>query len=333
MKLSIVILCWNDRKVIEDCLHSIYETTRRVKFEVIVSDNGSTDGTGEMIAERFPEVQFIENGANLRFAKANNVGIRAAQGEYILILNPDTIIHEGTLDRLMEFADRHSDVAGFGCRVLNADGSYQESARPFTTIRGDWLVALYLRWLGYVNKKLTGDTYVGWKGDSERAVEWICGCFMLIRADLLKTLNGFDEQFFYYYEDMDLCRRIHVSGNKILFTPDVCITHLKGYSTNHRLPPVGFALDAQITRYRYHYKYGGRKGVRRARRTALAGTVVRYIGYRVSQILKPTEAKKRRLESLKVLIQFHLRVDPIRLVERGEEPRLSMIVPGRVLER
>src|SRR5256885_16509344 len=105
MKLSIVIICWNDLRVIRDCLRSIYEGTHSTDFEVIVSDNGSTDGSVEFIRGHFPQVQVIENRANLRFAKANNVGILAGQGEYVLILNPDTIIHDGALDRWMTFAD------------------------------------------------------------------------------------------------------------------------------------------------------------------------------------------------------------------------------------
>src|SRR5271169_5279439 len=125
MKLSIVILCWNDLKVIANCLRSIYASTHSTEFEVIVSDNGSADGSIEFIRESFPRVQVIENGTNLRFAKANNVGIRASKGEYILILNPDTIIHDGTLDKLVLLADQHAEAGAFGCRVLNPDGTYQ----------------------------------------------------------------------------------------------------------------------------------------------------------------------------------------------------------------
>src|SRR5580700_5054190 len=106
MKLSIVILCWNDSRVIGDCLQSIYAGTRSTEFEVIVSDNGSTDGSVEYIRTNFPQVHLIENRRNLRFAKGNNVGIRASQGEYILILNPDTIIHDGALDKMVAFADK-----------------------------------------------------------------------------------------------------------------------------------------------------------------------------------------------------------------------------------
>ena len=140
MKLSIVILCWNDLDVISNCLRSIYSGTHSTKFEVIVSDNGSTDGSIAFIRENYPEIRLIENGQNLRFSKGNNVGIVASEGEYVLILNPDTIICEGALDRWIEFADRHPEAGGFGCRVLNPDSSYQGCARPFPTIWREWLV-------------------------------------------------------------------------------------------------------------------------------------------------------------------------------------------------
>src|SRR5580700_8185054 len=117
MKLSIVIICWNDWKVIENCLRSIFENTRKIQYEVIVSDNGSTDGSVEHIRAQFPAVRVVENRANLGFAKGNNAGIREAIGEYILILNPDTIIHDGALDRWIEFADCHPEAGGFGCKV------------------------------------------------------------------------------------------------------------------------------------------------------------------------------------------------------------------------
>src|SRR5260370_16589098 len=119
MKLSIIILCWNDLRVISNCLRSIYASTHSTEVEVIVSDNGSTDGTVEFIGKNFPQVHIIENGTNLRFAKANNVGIRASQGEYILILNPDTIIHDATLDKLVVFADGHPPPRTLAYHVLH----------------------------------------------------------------------------------------------------------------------------------------------------------------------------------------------------------------------
>src|SRR6266404_314745 len=157
MKLSIVILCWNDLKVIQDCLKSIFATTHQTDFEVIVSDNGSADGSVTLIRENYPLVRIVENGANLGFAKGNNVGIQASQGEYVL--NPDTIIHDGALDRWIQFAERHPEAGAFGCRVLNPDGTYQECARPFPTIWRFLLAALYLRSLARLSDVFISDTY------------------------------------------------------------------------------------------------------------------------------------------------------------------------------
>jgi GT2 family glycosyltransferase len=331
MKLSIIILCWNDLGVISNCLRSIYASTHSTEFEVIVSDNGSTDGTAEFIRKNFPQVHVIENGTNLRFAKANNVGIRASQGEYILILNPDTIIHEGTLDKLVVFADQHPEAGAFGCRVLNPDGTYQISARPFVSLRGEWIVALKLRPLAYFSDWFLADSYIGWKGDTRRTIDRHSGCFILGRGDLLRRLGGFDEQFFYYYEDLDLCRRIWDAGYSILFNPEMTITHLGGQSTKRS--PVAFQLDSQITRYRYFYKYWGRQGVRRARQVALVALFLRRFGYGLLQLVSPSEAGKNRLEALRLTFEWNLRVNPVRLVENGEEPKLLAEPVGRVLER
>lgn len=333
MKLSIIILCWNDRRVIADCLQSIFANTHSTDYEVIVSDNGSTDGSIEFIRSSYPMVRVIENGRNLRFAKANNVGIRASLGEYILILNPDTIIHEGTLDRMIAFADQHPEAGAFGCRVLNADGSYQRSARPFASHRGEWIAALYLRSLGRLHKWFTADSYPGWRGETERQVGWVSGCFILARASVLKSIGGFDEQFFYYYEDMDLCRRIWQAGYPILYNPQATITHLGGQSTTTRFPKLAFVLDGQVTRYLYYYKYSGKSGVRRARRIALVSVSLRRLGYWIKQKLSPTEAGQKRLELLRGLFEWQRRVDPVRLVENGEEPRLQVALSGRVVER
>jgi GT2 family glycosyltransferase len=333
VKLSVVVLCWNDRKVIGDCLRSIYTETHLDSFEVIVSDNGSTDGTIEFVKENYPQAQVIENGRNLRFAKANNVGIRVCQGEYVLILNPDTIIHHRCLDKVVACADQHPEVGALGCRVLNADGSYQLSAQPFPTVRRELVVAFRLQWLSYLADWFLGDSYKGWKGDVEKRVDWITGCFMLVRGDLLKRLGGFDEQFFYYYEDTDLSRRIVESGYPILYTPVGTITHLKGYSTSQRLPPVTFAVDSQITRYLYYYKYYGKRGVRRARLVALVSLTVRRVGYGLLQLIRPAELRKRRLQLLRAVFQWNYRVDPVRLVENGEEPELDFALTGRVVER
>jgi hypothetical protein len=331
VKLSIVILCWNDLKVISDCLRSIYSGTHATEFEVIVSDNGSTDGTVQFIRKMFPWVRIIENGANLRFALGNNVGIAVSTGEYVLILNPDTIIHEGSLDRWMEFADRHPEAGGFGCRVLNPDGSYQGSARPFPTIWREWLAALYLRPLGYLSDAFISDKYVRWKGNSERLIDWHSGCCLLVRADLLKSLGGFDERFYYYYEDVDLCHRIWDADYPIVFAPDITITHLGGQSTSKRFP-IPFELDKYRNRYRYFYKYFGKDGARRCRQYSLARIRIRQVGYGLIWLTQKSDSMKRRLELYRAAAEWNRRIDPVQLVEKGKEPELSAQVPLHVAQ-
>lgn len=321
MKLSIVIICWNDLKVIDDCLRSIYAGTHQVApFEVIVSDNGSTDGSVEFIRERYPQVQVIENRQNLGFARGNNVGIKASTGEWVHILNPDTVVHEGALDRMVAFAERHPEAGAVGCRVLNPDGSYQISARPFPSVRGSWLAALYLRPLGYLADVLTPDYYTGWNGDTERVVDWQSGCCVMFRGSLLRQLGGFDEQFFYQYEEVDLCYRVRNAGYTVRFTPEATITHLGGQSVGRfRLR---FEIEKHRNRYRYFYKHFGPSGARRIRRASLAWIRVRQLGYSVKRLFKSDEAITSRLAMYKVVADWNSRLDPVRLVEQGQEPPL-----------
>src|ERR1700689_1136585 len=123
MKLSAVIICWNHLRVLREGLRSIFAGPQSGNLEVIVSGNGSTVAGSQFIPKNYPQVRVVENGANLGFAKGNNAGIRAAQGEFVLILNPDTVIHEGSLDKFVAFANQHPEAGAFGCRVLNLDGT------------------------------------------------------------------------------------------------------------------------------------------------------------------------------------------------------------------
>jgi len=313
MKLSIVIVCWNDLRVIRDCLRSIYDTVVDTDFEVIVSDNGSTDGSIEFIRKDYPQVRLVENGENLGFSKGNNAGIRVATGDYILILNPDTILHKGALDLWLRIADRHPEAGAFGCRVLNQDGSWQLSARPFATIGRYWLVALGL------GRIAVSATYPRWNGDTQREVDWVSGCCALFRGPLLKEqLSGFDEQFFYHFEEADLCRRVWASGTKILYSPEPTITHLGGQSVKRA--PLRFQLESYRSRYRYFYKYFGEKGAHQCRTVSIAGLRIRQLGYGFLSLVKPSSDLRDRLEMYRTVVQWNKRLDPIRFVRERVEP-------------
>lgn len=317
MKLSIVIICWNDWKVIEDCLRSIFEGMNKITFEVIVSDNGSTDGSVENIRAQFPKVRVLENRANLGFAKGNNAGIRETGGEYVLILNPDTIVHHGSLDRWIEFAERHPEAGAFGCRVQNPDGTYQRSARPFPTVTRYLTAALYLHFLGHLRRPVLTPEYDWWKGNTEREIDWQSGCCVMLRGELLKQLGGFDERFFYQFEEVDLCRRVWNAGYRIRFTPEASITHLGGQSV--RRFPARFAIEVCRNGYRYFFKHFGPRGARQYRAVTLVSLAARRMGYGVWNFFRPNEGLQNRLEVYRVTALWNRRLDPIRFVEHGIE--------------
>jgi len=318
MKLSVVIICWNDLRVIRDCLRSIYEGTHATNFEVVVSDNGSVDGSVEFIRKHYPAVRIVENQQNLGFARGNNTGIRASRGEYTLILNPDTIIHEGALDKLVEFADRHSEAGAFGCRVLNPDGTYQVSARLFPTVLRYWVSALGLSKL---SSFFIYEEYPRWHGDTERSIDWQSGCCVMFRGNLLKRLGGFDEQFFYHFEEVDLGRRVWTAGYPILFTPEAVITHLGGQSVGRF--PVRFEIEKHRSRYRYFYKHFGAKAARNCRRLSIVKIRVRQLGYGLLNVFKPAAILQRRLEMYREVVRWNQAIDPVDFVERGKEPGLE----------
>lgn len=323
MKLSIVILCWNDLKVIGDCLRSLYGATRDTEFEVIVPDNGSTDGSPEFVRRSFPDVRVLENGANLGFAKGNNTGIRASQGELILILNPDTVVHDGALDRLVAFADRHPEAGAFGCRVVNPDGSYQLTTAPFPSIWRYWMNILRLHRLAQFATLFRFGGYLDWHGDTERTVDWQSGCCVMFRAHLLKRLGGFDEQFFYTYEEVDLCRRVWNAGYSILFTPEASVTHLHGQSVSRF--PLRFELEKQRNGYRYFYKHFGPRGARRLRYAQLVALRRTQLKQEYMTLLRPSAQVKDRLRVYRVVVQWTKLLDPVRFVEEGQEPDIEQV--------
>lgn len=321
MKLSIVILCWNDIKVIGDCLRSVYRATRAIDFEVIVPDNGSTDGSPESIRSVFPGVRVLENGANLGFAKGNNRGIHASQGELVLILNPDTIVHDGALDRFVAFADRHPEAGAFGCRVLNPDGSYQLTVAPFPAIWRYWVNILRLHRIVQFATLFRLGGYLDWHGDTERAIDWQSGCCLMVRTCLLKRLGGFDEQFFYTYEEVDLCRRVWDAGYSILFTPEASITHLRGQSVSRS--PLRFELEKQRSGYRYFYKHYGSQGARRLRYAQLTALRKTQLKQQCVALLRPSDQVRDRLRVCRAIVHWTKLLDPVRFVEEGREPDIA----------
>lgn len=233
--LSVVIVNYNVKEFLEQALLAVQRALRGIEAEVFVVDNASSDGSVEMVRQRFPWVRLIENEENVGFAAGSNRAIRQARGEVILLLNPDTIVQENTFTEVIHYLRRHEDVGMVGCKVLNPNGTLQLACRrsfptpwvAFTKLSG--LSALFpgSRLFGRYNL-----TYLD--ADSAHEVEAISGSFMAIRAEVLDEVGPLDEQFFMYGEDLDLCYRVRQAGWKIHYVPSTQIIHFKGESAKRR---------------------------------------------------------------------------------------------------
>ncbi len=230
--LSIVIVNYNVREFLEHALVSLRSASRGLRCEVIVVDNASDDGSVEMIRKKFPSVHLIASGENLGFAKANNIALRRAQGEFILLINPDTLVQEDTLRTMVSFMREHPEVGLAGCKILNPDGTLQLACRrsyptpwvAFTKIVGLSSMFPSSQLLGRYNL-----TYLN--ENASYSVDAVSGSFMMVRRDVVDKVGGLDEAFFMYGEDLDWCYRIREAGWMIWYVHETQIIHYKGEST------------------------------------------------------------------------------------------------------
>ncbi len=232
MLLSVVIVNYNVKYFLEQCLQSVYKSGKDIEMEVFVVDNNSVDGSIEMVSNKFPHVRLIANKENLGFSRANNQAIRQASGKYILLLNPDTVVEDDTLPSVTDFMEKHPDAGGLGVKMLDGKGRFlPESKRglptpgvAFSKIFG--LSALLPR------SRVFGKYHLGYLSkDKIHQVDVLSGAFMLLRKEALDQAGILDEDFFMYGEDIDLSHRIVKSGYKNYYYPDTRIIHYKGEST------------------------------------------------------------------------------------------------------
>ena len=226
--VSVIIVAWNVRQLLHDCLKSVYEKMRDIDFEVIYVDNASEDGSVDMVKEQFAEVRIIENDKNEGFIKANNQGIELAKGRYVLLLNSDTILLDNAIAKTVRFADANPDAAVFGCKVLNPDRTIQRTCFMYPSVLNMFLAATYLYKI-FPKSRFFGREHMTWWGfDEARQVETICGCFSLVRKEAIDQVGLMDERYFVYGDDPDWCYRFKKAGWKVMFTPDGRIIHYGG---------------------------------------------------------------------------------------------------------
>lgn len=226
--LSIVIVSWNVKKLLEAALTSIFANQDNLTLEVFVSDNGSSDGTQAMVKEKFPQVKLIENNANLGFTKANNLAIKQSQGKYVFILNPDTEILPGALTSMFNFMEKHPDCGAVAPKLLNVDKSLQASCRTFPTLETQLYTTLFLDQLFSKSHIFGKHMMTWWQHNDVREVDQIMGAAMFIRKEVLDQVGIFDEQIIFWYDEVDLCFRIKKAGWKIFLLPAAQMFHYQG---------------------------------------------------------------------------------------------------------
>ncbi len=232
MKLSIVIVNYNVMPFLEQCLISVKKAMENVEGEIFVVDNNSVDGSTEMVAEKFPYVQLIINKMNLGFARANNQAIRRAAGEYILLLNPDTVVEDNTFSKVIAFMDTHPDAGGLGVKMVDGSGKFlPESKRGLPTPATAFYKIFGFSAL-FPHSKRFSKYHLGFLNENEtHKVDILAGAFMLLRKSVLDKTGLLDEDFFMYGEDIDLSYRITQAGYTNYYFSETRIIHYKGEST------------------------------------------------------------------------------------------------------
>jgi len=253
--LSIIMVSYNTKKLTMDSLQSVFEQTEGLTYEVIVLDNASQDGSANAIAAGFPQVKLIASKENLGFAQGNNVAIKEAKGEYILLLNPDTVVLNEAIQKLLLFAKKKPNARIWGGRTLFADGSLNPaSCWRRSTLWSLFCYVFLLTWAFRSSSLFNAEGYGGWNRDSIKHVDIVSGCFFMIKKDFWQELGGFSPDFFMYGEEADLCLRAGKLGAKPMVTPEATIVHYGGASEKVRADKMVrlFVAKAQLIKKHWH---------------------------------------------------------------------------------
>lgn len=261
--ISVIIVSFNTRDLLRDCLRALFQQRGGLRLQTIVVDNASADDSADMVAREFPEVTLIRAEVNLGFGAANNRGIALATGRYIVLLNSDAFLGERALERSVARMDAEPDVGLAGGRLVGRDGEWQPSARMFPSPLNELLTISGLsarwprsRWFGRVDRT--------WADPMAPAdVDWVPGAYSIIRKAVLDRIGLFDERFFLYFEEVDLCRRIKAAGQRVCYWPEIEVVHIGGESsrTITRLSFSGVGSQLTLWRMRsqalYYRKHQG----------------------------------------------------------------------------
>lgn len=248
LDISIILVCWNNKAYLDPCLKSLYESGLKRSFDVVVVDNGSTDGSQQMLQDKYPEVKLIQNKDNVGLGKASNQGIEGTQAKYILLLNNDTVVNGPSFDAMVDFLDQNPNVGAVGGKLLNPDGTIQACYNYFSTLREEFLVATRLGELlqnGYPAIMNVEET---------KSVDWLGSACLMLRRSALDEVGLLDEGYFIYGDEADLQYRLKKAGWDVCYLPYVTTIHYGGRSMD-RWRRRKMVYRGKMLFYRKHYGF------------------------------------------------------------------------------
>jgi GT2 family glycosyltransferase len=255
--VSIVIVSFNTLKLLQPCLQACLDNLRGISAEIIVVDNGSSDGSVEYIRSTYPQVIVVANPKNLGFAAANNIGFKMAKGKYIVILNTDAFLHAGVIPSAIQKMEENDRLGLCGVKLVGRNGEWQPSARLFPSLLNHFLQLTGLA-STFPRSRFFGRGDRTWSSAYESTeTDWVPGAFAIIRRSVLEEIGFFDERFFFYYEEVDLCRRVKKAGYAVWYFSGATVTHLGGASS----PSQKLKLWELRSRFLYFRKHHGAFGV------------------------------------------------------------------------
>ncbi len=255
IKASVFVVSYNTVDLLRQCLNSLFANTAGLDYEVVVVDNVSADGSADMVRREFPQVRLIANTVNVGFAAANNQAFKEANADYIFLMNPDAVIRPGAIVNAVAFMDAHPEAGMCGGRIRNPDGGLEPSARRFPGVISNFLILSGLS-DRYPTSPIFGRAdYKYFDHQSVLEVDWVPGTFTALRSSMLQQIGFFDERFYLYYEETDLCLRARRAGWKIFFTPDAEIVHEGGACSKTRKDHDFDTGGSQLLSFRLRSEY------------------------------------------------------------------------------
>lgn len=280
--ISVVIVNWNTRDLLLDCVGSLYTETRQSAIEIIVVDNASRDGSMEALAVRFPETVRIANRENVGFSKANNQGLAVARGRYLCLVNSDVKALRGVLDRLRLFLENRTGVGAVAPRTVGGDLKIRRNCRDYPNLRNEICHALFLDRLFPSLHTFRGRSLRDYDYASEREIEVLSGCFLMVPRAVFERVGGLDERFFMYSEDVDWCKRIREAGWRVVYYPEAEAIHYGGSSSITERARLN--VEMVKAHLQYWRKHHGPAAAALVWAVQFAGCALRALGWSVNRL-------------------------------------------------